>query len=226
MSMDAHLSSVCAFCRSNKSTSASEMTTRLEKRMLLNDARAFFQAYARSSLCKAPVDGYYLPDVKASANLGLLYICRAAELGLGQALTDLAKMLFVGHDVIEENKGRAVFFFEVAARRGNVGARYALGKLSCSLAKAVGVLPDAESHRNPIDFYRDAAKHFALSASQGHKDSVKRLIELEEQDIISEAELTTSILAYRKWFQEEWSEEREKATKYYDMVEKHRKMLH
>ena len=211
----------CAFCRESR------LVSRLKKRMQLDDPRAFHQAYTETALCSdVTLSEHNRSAPKSSEILGLLYICRAAELGHARSILDLSVMFSAGNDLIESNEERERLFLDIAARRGDMHARHVLGHKNWLSGLGKGWFPDPARQRESAMYYKIAAKHFAISASYGHKGSMERLIKMNAQGDLSTEDLTKTVSAYRQCVKEEWSEEREEADKYYDMVEKLRKMQH
>lgn len=209
----------CAFCRESR------LVSRLKERMQLDDPRAFHQAYTETALCsRATLSGDNQNAPKSSEISGLLYLCRAAELGHAPSILELSIMFNTGNDLIESDKERESLFVDIAARRGDIHARHLLGHQNWLEALNYGWFPDPIRQRESAMYYNISAKHFAISASHGHKGSMERLLAMNKQGDLSTENLTKSVSAYRQCVKEEWSEEREEADKYYDVLENLRKM--
>ena len=167
---DVHSPTTCPFCRKPKVT---DITERLEKRMLLNDPCAFDQASDETPF----VENLNNKSGNASSEewLGLFYACRAASMDNLRAVNKLTSLFLCGNRLIAKDTDIACMLLEYTARRGDVSSRFLLGVNM--LSRGPPAAPEDDDFVEiTIKFYQDASKHFKMSAARGHKESVNKLI--------------------------------------------------
>ena len=137
----------CPFCRAICKVSGAESLERLDKRMKLNDAEAFYE----KGLMYFSETFSHVPNNK---NTGVKCWRRGAELGSTAAHYDLGRAYFVGYDGLEKDAKKAKYHWEKAAVGSGPNctpARYMLGYIE-------------ESDGNP----HLAVKHFLIAAREGY----------------------------------------------------------
>ena len=110
----------CAFCRTSYPTSKEEAVERLKKRVEVDDAIAIINL---GSYYANGTNGYPQDMDKA---LELLH--RAAELGYASADRSIGYAYDMGNGV-EVDKKKAYHYYELAAMKGDLGARHNLGAM-------------------------------------------------------------------------------------------------
>ena len=161
---------LCAFCRELAPTSAEENVKRIKKLMKRENADAFFNfaGYYATGVMGMPQD-----LVKANE----LWL-RAGKLGCAQAYSKLGNSYESGRGV-EMDEKKAKHYWELAAMKGNVIARYNLGIV--------------EDRANNLT---RACKHLILAAKVGHKPSLDALKEGFMNGIVTKDEYANTLRAY------------------------------
>eukprot|EP00984_Skeletonema_dohrnii_P020815 scaffold10229_cov129-Skeletonema_dohrnii-CCMP3373.AAC.2 len=118
---------------------------------------------------------------------------KAAELGDVEAHNQLSHMYRDGHGV-EKDGGKEIYHLEEAAIGGHPEARYNLG---------IGEWNDGKTER--------AAKHFIIAATQGDDDSIKELLEIFKDGLVSKDDLAAALRAHQAAVDSAKSPQREAA---------------
>jgi len=142
----------CAFCRTPFPASESEMIERYKLRVKANDAEAIFNMGQYHS---GGEHGFEQDYTKA-----LEHWHRASEFGHAAAYYNIGVAHSRG-DGVEEDSKNAIYYYKLAAIRGDINARYTLG--------------NNEWRANNID---KAVKHYQIAARGGCSDSLCRIREL------------------------------------------------
>lgn len=162
----------CAFCRKPlpRPGDNEDYLRRTRDRMARNDARGF---KAMANFFREGEFGLPVNEAKE-----VEYFSKAAELGLPDALLQLASWYEHGAKGFEKDMKKAAEYYEAAARKGDVTARVKLGEL--------------EAKNGRMDL---AIKHWQISAAAGDKPSVDVLTALFPMGHISKKSLEESIRA-------------------------------
>jgi len=175
----------CAFCRVPVSKSGPESIKRLEERIdKKGDLRAMLML---AKMHREGAQGLAQDNAK-----GLELYQRAADLGLPVALLTLGYYFLVGLPGIIQDEEKARLYFEAAAKKGEVQARFDLGQL--------------EEERHNYDL---AIKHFKLAATAGQEDAMKELWKYFPSKL-DKAELEETLRAHKEACDDMNSEERER----------------
>jgi hypothetical protein len=175
----------CAFCRVPVSKSGPESIKRLEERIdKKGDLRAMLML---AKMHREGAQGLAQDNAK-----GLELYQRAADLGLPVALLTLGYYFLVGLPGIIQDEEKARLYFEAAAKKGEVQARFDLGQL------------EEECHN-----YDLAIKHFKLAATAGQEDAMKELWKYFPSKL-DKAELEETLRAHKEACDDMNSEERER----------------
>ena len=173
----------CPFCREPAPTSYNELVVRIKKRMEINDSVAILNA---SQLYKFGM--YGLPkDPQKEFDLCI----RAAELGNLDACNSAARFYHDGV-VVTKDMPKAKEYYEKAAKKGNIYARYNLGHFE-------------QENEN----FRLASRHWLISAAAGNIDSLERIPKLYKMKLVTKKEYATVLASYSNVHKDEWSIERE-----------------
>ena len=138
---------LCPYCRAPQDTSDRETFKRLKKRVEANDAEAINLLGGH----------YYLGEFGLPQNYGraMELWLRAGELGCAESYNNIGLAYHRGRGV-ERDMKKSKFYYELAAMRGNIVARYNLGHIEKD---------EGNSDR--------AVKHWMISARAGHDNSLK-----------------------------------------------------
>jgi len=177
----------CPFCRTpNLAATKEELQERYKKRVALNDAIAIFNV------------GYYysegLKGFPQDYNKALELWHRAGELGHAEAYTNIGYAYKMGHGV-EVDEKKAIYYYELAAMKGEVEARYNLG--------IVEEEEDAGMDR--------AIKHYTIAVRGGSSDSLDTIKRLYAKGIATKEDYTTALRLYQAYLGEIKSAQRDKA---------------
>ena len=175
----------CPFCRTPEPKSDEEMIEKLIKRVDANDPLAFHQlgvCYARG-IHELPKD-----TIKA-----LEHWHRAEELGCAISCHNIAYAYEYGRDV-EVDKKKAKHYFELAAMRGDVNARY--------------VLSSKEWDAGNMD---RALRHLMIAARGGYDEALKTIQRLYTNGHATKEDYTKALLNYQLYLGEIKSKQRDKA---------------
>ena len=176
---------LCAFCRTPPSYSDEKEIKRLKKLMDKGNAGAFTSLGGCYTF-----GGHGLPQDMAKANE--LYL-KGGQLGSALSYYNLGINYSNGRGVVVDKK-KAKQYFELAAMKGYVKARYNAGALE---GKA------GNHHR--------AFKHFIIAARAGHEESLIMIKEGFTKGDITKEEYANTLRAYQNIQDEMKSDDREKA---------------
>jgi len=177
----------CSLCRVPLHRSDGELIKRLEHRMKLNDATAFFKIGVTYR-----DGGMGLPLDKKKA-MELWH--RATELGSSGAHYNLAVTYYNGKGGVEKDKKKAFHHWKLAAIGGHEGARHSLGAF------------EEYNYRN-MD---RAMKHNIIGARCGNNDSLKKVGEGYKSGHVAKDDYAKTLRAYQVSLDEMKSEQRTKA---------------
>ena len=176
----------CPFCRTPHPTSKEEAIKRLKKRAEAGDAKAIY------GLGGCYRDGMYgLPQDYTKA---LEYWHLAAELGYAAAYRSIGVIYDKGRDV-DIDKKKAMHYYELAAMKGDVCARYNLGI------------------REEFDNYNmdRALKHYMIAVKGGNAESLDIIQNMYSNGLITKDDYTTALRSYQEYLGEVKSVQRDKA---------------
>lgn len=175
----------CPFCRTPKSGYAVERGVHmLRKRMELNDANAFSNMARNYCFGRSGVTKDWQKYFELTH--------RAAELGSLDASYHLARE-YAGGKIVPKDQAKRRYYLEAAAKGGHNDARCELGSMEA----------DAGNHQL-------AVKHWQISASAGHKDSLYNVGLGHRRVLVTHDEYAATLRAYQKFRGEETSEQRDK----------------
>jgi TPR repeat protein len=179
------LEKTCAFCRRPAHKNCAQLLRRYEARIAKDDTHAMLNlAYMFRDGCNC----LRKDDAKASELLD-----RAAQLGSAEAIAELG--LWVANGWLDSipDRTKAKFFFEDAAKKGDVPSRYNLAKLWAD-----------------EDNYDLAIKHWNLAAAAGLDESMNSLWKCFSKDKLSKVDLEKALRAHKASSDDMNSEERER----------------
>ena len=116
---------------------------------------------------------------------------RAAELGHAEACNNLA-VYYSDGVVVAKDMTTARKYYEKAAKKGNILARYNLGAIEWSNGN-----------------YRLASRHWLISAAAGHAESLINLAICYKDQLVTKEEYSTALTSYIHVHKNEYSIERE-----------------
>ena len=175
----------CPFCRTPTPSSHEELVERLKKRMETGDPLAI---YTLAVYYRDGANGLPQADAKA---LELFY--RAAELGYAAGYNSTGFAYEKGNGVGVDKK-KATHYFELAAMKGDVCARYNLGIM--------------EKKAGNMD---RAVKHFMIAVQCGDDESLKKIHESYSNEHATKDDYTTALQSYQAFLSEIKSDQRDKA---------------
>ena len=175
----------CAFCRTPHPPSNDEAVKRLNKLVEKNDPRAIYNlgCYYYHGANGFPQD--YKKALK-------LYH-RAAELGHAGAHCNIGSIFYNGEG-FEIDKNKANHYYEVAAMRGDIVARYCLG--------------NNEWREGNFD---RALKHYMIAVTGGYNDSLEAIKQLYSIGDATKEDYTKALQLYQEYLGEIKSSQRDKA---------------
>ena len=176
---------LCAFCRTPPTQSNGDRLRRIKKLMDNGNGAAFNMlgySYA-NGINSLPQDWNKATE---------LYF-KGGKLGCAEAYYNLGCSYDNGHGV-EVDKKKAQYYYELAAMKGDVHARYNLGI----------IVEDAGNEDR-------AYKHFAIAARAGSERSLDAVKDGFMDGFITKDEYTNTLRAYQESQDEMKSEERDKA---------------
>ena len=163
---------MCAFCRTPTHSSNEEGIERIRKLMDNGNEDAYHQ------LACYYTDGIRgVPQDRAKANELLL---KAGELGCAEANSRLGYSYDTGAGV-ERNEKKAKHFYELAAMKGDVQARYNLGHMEIETSN-----------------YQRAMKHFMIAARAGHPGSLDLVKQGFTKGFVTKEEYESTLRAYHE----------------------------
>jgi len=174
----------CPFCRKELPDTDEECDKQRMKRIEANDPVAI--RFEGFEQCKK---GNYIG--------ALDYLTKAAELGDAEAHYKLSILYELGQGV-EKDFGKEIYHLEEAAIGGDPEARYHLG---------------AYEWNNKNNAER-AVKHWIISATQGHDDSIKMLMKVFREGFVSKDDLAAALRAHQAAVNTTKSPQREAAEEY------------
>jgi len=175
----------CPFCRSLRTSSDEELNEMEKKRIEADDDIALFNigVYYR--------DGRYGFPQDYTKALELWH--RAGELGHAAAYRNIGVAYETGRGV-EVDKKKSEYYHELAAIKGDTGARFSLG---CHEACA------GNTER--------AIKHFMIAARSGHSGSLKDIQQFYGYGFVTKEDYTVALQLYQTYLGEIKSSQRDKA---------------
>ena len=183
---DKKRASLCPFCRAPMHTTDEEMLKRFEKRMELNDAAAINQVgcFYHAGM----YDGLQQNRAKA---FELWH--RAEELGYSVAYFNIGINYENGRGV-EVDVKKAIYYYELAAIRGDIYARYNLGQVEWS-----------------ADNMDRALKHYMIAVRGGHAKSLNRIQLFYTKGYATKDDYTKALRLYQTCVDEVKSAQRDEA---------------
>ena len=176
---------LCAFCRTPETSSDEERNRMLEKLAEKGNADAYNKLAVRYN---HGTNGMQQDWVKANE----LWL-KAAELGCARAYSKLGGLYAIGQGV-ERDEKKAEHYWELAAMKGDVNARYFLGHMEGRAGN-----------------YQRAYKHFSLAAKAGLPESLDKVkLGFMDGDVTKD-EYESTLRVYHERQTEMKSEARDKA---------------
>ena len=175
----------CHYCRTLWASSDEEMVKRNEVRVKANDSEAIFHlgVYYRDRRYGFPKD-----YIKA---LELFH--RSAELGYSMAYNCIGYIYEVGQGV-EVDKKKAIYYYELAAMKGDVDGRHNLGCIE-------------EDKGN----FERALKHYMIAVAGGNSQSLKAIHELYSDEHATKEDYRKALTLYQTYLGEIKSAHRDEA---------------
>jgi len=118
---------------------------------------------------------------------------RAAELECGDAYHNIGVSYHLG-DGVEREMKKAVYYYELAAMRGNVAARHFLGMFE-----------------DNSDNMERALKHYMIAVEHGCSESLKEVQDFYSKGIVSKDIYVKALRSYQKYLNEVKSSQRDAA---------------
>ena len=182
---------ICAFCRSPSPTSDEDRVKRVTKLIGNGNAKAFntlagYYAHGREGLSQ---------NWAKAIELWL----RAGELGCASSYHNLGLVYYNGEGDVEVDKKKAKHYYELAAMKGCVSARYGAGVIE-----------------GQAGYILRAKKHFIIAAKAGHEgslDMVKKGFMNGPGLLITKDEYANTLRSYQKSINEMKSDMRDQAAK-------------
>ena len=170
----------CPFCRIQTKASSEEMNKRLKNRLMVNDPIAMSN--------KA---NDYHESQKYSKAFELWH--HAGELGNTSAYDNIGLCYYSGRG-IEVDKKKALHYWEIAAKQGNVDSRYELGI--------------HEEGRGNLD---RALKHHMIAVASGNSKSLQMVKKFYSDGYATKEEYTKALKSYKAYLDEIKSDQRDEA---------------
>jgi len=176
----------CPFCRTPRTSSNEELNEMEKKRMQADDRTAIFNigVYYR--------DGRYGFPQDYTKALELWH--RAGELGHAAAYRNIGVAYEEGRGGVEIDKKKSEYYHELAAIKGDAGARFSLG---CHEACAGNM--------------DRALKHFMIAVRDGHSKSLKDIQQFYGYGFVTKEDYTAALQLYQTYLGEIKSSQRDKA---------------
>ena len=175
----------CPFCRTPTPKSTDDANEREKKRVEKDDPMAIFNM---GCYYDKGTNGYP-QDYDKSLEL----FHRAAELGHAGACASIGWAYKYGRGV-EVDDEKALHYYELAAMRGDVPARYNLG--------------NNEARAGNID---RALRHYMIAIRSGNPNSLESIKKLYSKGYAAKGDYTKALQAYQEYFGEIKSPQRDKA---------------
>ena len=174
---------LCAFCRTPNPTTEEDEVKRIKNLVEVDHAMAF---YVLAGYYDSGIMGMQ-QDWSKARELWL----RAGELGCHEGYYNLGVAYKNGRGV-EVDKMKARHYWELAAMSGNIAARHFLGSMEVR-----------------ADNLHRAMKHYILSATAGHEESLDRVKKGFIHGIVTKDEYANTLRAYQERHDEMKSEDRD-----------------
>jgi len=177
---------ICPFCRSPpESYDDEEVIQRYKKRMEMNDPMAIYDlgCMYRNGECGLPQD-----FAKA-----LKLYHRAADLGNAQSYYNIGHLYMKGRGVDVDMK-KATHYWELAAMRGSVDARYNLGVVE-----------------EKVGNYDRALKHYMIAARDGYSNSLENIKRVYKNGNATKADYAEALRSYQAYLVEVKNDQRDEA---------------
>jgi len=171
----------CPFCRTPE-VSDEEEAESYKKRIEADDPIAIHKF---GCFYSTGMHGYPQDHAKA-----LEYWHRAGELGYATAYLNIGTAYYRGQGV-EVDKKKAIHYYELAAMRGDMVARYNLGNNEACVERAL--------------------KHHMIAVRGGHSNSLKEIKELYKYELATKEDYTKALRAYQDYLGEIKSDQRDEA---------------
>jgi len=175
----------CPYCRTPWPDTQEEFVKRIEKRVEAGDTEAM---HNQGNYYRDGTDGYAQDYTKA---LELYH--RAAELGYSAAYTSIG-VAYNNGEGVEVDKKKAEHYFELAAVRGDVTARYNLAAINENAGK-----------------YNRAIKHYLIAVGAGDNEALKKTHELYSRGFATKEDYTKALRSYQEYLSEIKSRQRDEA---------------
>ena len=199
---------LCAFCRTPQTFSNEEQIKRLKKLIVNGNADAFYTLgcqYAEGRNQGSLSKGLGLPQDYQKANELFL---KGGELGCADAYFNLGNSYHNGQGV-ERDREKAAYYWELAAIKGNVQARYTLGCNELHIGQN-SQSPSVISYRNSRGM-----KHMMISSKAGHKLSFDDVTIGFKYGVVSKEDYEMTLRAYHERQKEMKSDARDEAAANY-----------
>ena len=181
---------MCPFCRTPNPTSGEEVIKRLKKRMEVGDEYAFFM-----------MGTYYYGgeyDLPQDSSKAVKFWRKATKLGSAMAYNNIGSA-YANGQCVERDAKMASHYFELAAMKGCVPARYNLGV-------------DEYNAGN----YDRALKHYMIAVRGGHTQSVKVIQQLYMNGHVAKDHYANALRSHQAYLNEVKSGQRDKAAAFCD----------
>jgi len=175
----------CPFCRTPYPNTGEEIVKRNDKRIKLNDSIAIYNqgCYYHDGMYGSPQD----------YEMALEFYHRAGELGNAKAYYSIGVCYKCG-DGVEEDMEKALYYWELAAMKGDIYSRHNLGNNEWRLGNMVRAL-----------------KHYIIAVKDGDAASLDNIKRMYENGHASKQDYTTALRAYQAYLDEIRSDQRDKA---------------
>jgi len=181
----------CPYCRTPETRLVKEVVERLKKRVEAGDPLAI-----HDTGCYHKDGSFGYPQDYSKA---LEHWHRAAELGNAESYTNVGYAYRYG-DGVEIDEKKAVYYYELAAMKGEAQARYNLGI--------------AEERAGN---WGRALKHHMIAARDGKSDSLGMIKKLYSNGHVSRDDYTKALQSYQAYLSEIKSAQRDKAAAAHEM---------
>ena len=180
----------CPFCRTPAWSSDEEYNEWLLKRVELNDTEAIYDL----GICYRDGEYGFAQDYTKAFEL----FVRAGELGSANAYCNIGRAYYNGEGVGRDEK-KAKHYYELAAMKGNVDARYTLGFVEGCAGN-----------------WERALKHYMIAAEGGYNDSIKCIQQMYMDGNATKEDYAKALRAYQLYLVEVRSKQRELAAAFSD----------
>lgn len=180
------LAKLCPFCRAPEYTSQKEEHERLRKRLAVGDVNAMC---AQGSYYDVGCCGFPKKRKKA---LELFH--KAGEMGSAMAYNNIGYAYMHGESGLKVDLEKSMHYYELAAMRGGVQARYNLGCFAAK-DKKWGV----------------AIKHFTMAVSLGEDESLNKIRQLFKVGVATKDDYAKALQARQEYLDDIRSHQRDEA---------------